>query len=45
MAALRAYQRRFQVILIRHDAHREKLADVIGLAEKRGVPIRYVEAA
>jgi tRNA G18 (ribose-2'-O)-methylase SpoU len=45
LAALRAYQRRFQVILIRHDAHREKLADVIGLAEKRGVPIRYVEAA
>ena len=45
LAALGAYQRRFQVILIRHDAHREKLADVIELAEKRGVPIRYVEAA
>ena len=45
LAALGAYQRRFQVILIRHDAHREKLADVIEAAEKRGVPIRYVEAA
>ena len=33
------------MILIRHDAHREKLADVIELAEKRGVPIRYVEGA
>jgi 23S rRNA (guanosine2251-2'-O)-methyltransferase len=45
LAALRAYQRRFQVILIRHDSHREKLADVIELAGQRGVPIRYVEAA
>ena len=45
LAALGAYQRRFQVILIRHDAHREKLADVIEAAEKRGVPIRYVEKA
>lgn len=45
LAALRAYQRRFQVVLIRHDSHREKLADVIELAGQRGVPIRYVEAA
>ena len=45
LAALRACQRRFQVILSRHDAHREKLGDVIELAEKRGVPIRYVEGA
>lgn len=44
LAALRACQRRFQVILIRHDAHREKLADVIELAGQRGVPVRYVEA-
>ena len=45
LAALRACQRRFQVILIRHDSHRDKLADVIELAGQRGVPIRYVEAA
>jgi 23S rRNA (guanosine2251-2'-O)-methyltransferase len=45
LAALRAYQRRFQVILIRHDTHRDKLADLIELAAQRGVPIRYAEAA
>jgi 23S rRNA (guanosine2251-2'-O)-methyltransferase len=45
LAALRAYQRRFQVILIRHDSHRDKLADVIELATQRGVPIRYAVAA
>lgn len=45
LAALRAYQRRFQVVLIRHDSHREKLADVIELAGQRGVPVRYVNAA
>jgi 23S rRNA (guanosine2251-2'-O)-methyltransferase len=45
LAALRAYQRRFQVILIRQDSHRDKLADVIELATLRDVPIRYVEAA
>jgi 23S rRNA (guanosine2251-2'-O)-methyltransferase len=45
LAALRAYQRRFQVILIRHDGHREKLTDLIELAEQRNVPIRLVEAA
>ena len=45
LAALRAYHRRFQVILIRQDNHRDKLADLIELATQRGVPIRYVAAA
>jgi 23S rRNA (guanosine2251-2'-O)-methyltransferase len=45
LAALRAYQRRFQVILIRQGSHRDKLADLIALAAQRGVPIRYADAA
>lgn len=45
LAALSAYQRRFQVILVRYDSHRDKLADVIELATQRGVPVRYVAAA
>ncbi len=43
MAALRARQRRFQVILIRHDAHEEKVQDVIDLAAETGVPVRRVD--
>ena len=35
LAALRACQRRFQVILIRHDAHREKVGDGIEVAGRR----------
>jgi tRNA G18 (ribose-2'-O)-methylase SpoU len=45
LAALRAYQRRFQVILLRQDCHRDKLVDLIELAAQRGVPIRYAAAA
>lgn len=45
LAALQAFQRRFQVILIRHDAHREKFADLIDLATQRAVPIRYTDGA
>lgn len=43
LAALTARQRRFQVILIRHDTHEEKVRDVIALATQLGVPIRRVD--
>src|SRR5512132_2890234 len=42
LAALRARQRRFQVVLVRHDAHEEKVREVIGLAEQLSVPVRRV---
>lgn len=45
LAALQAHQRRFQVILIRHGMHAEKLQDVLQAAEARGVPIRYADSA
>jgi 23S rRNA (guanosine2251-2'-O)-methyltransferase len=44
LAALEARQRRMQVVLVRHDAHAEKVQDVIDLAEKLGVPVRRVDA-
>jgi 23S rRNA (guanosine2251-2'-O)-methyltransferase len=44
LAALQARQRRFEVILIRHDAHAEKVAEVVELAERMSVPIRRVGA-
>jgi 23S rRNA (guanosine2251-2'-O)-methyltransferase len=44
LAALRARQRRFSVILVRHDAHAEKVQDVIDLAEQMNVPVRRVDA-
>lgn len=43
LAALEARQRRFQVILIRHDTHEEKVRDVIDLATQLGVPVQRVE--
>jgi 23S rRNA (guanosine2251-2'-O)-methyltransferase len=44
-AALSARRRRFQVILIRHDTHEEKLSDLIELAGQLNVPIRRVDRA
>jgi len=44
LAALRARQRRFQVILVRHDAHPEKVQEVIELAQQMSVPLRRVDA-
>jgi 23S rRNA (guanosine2251-2'-O)-methyltransferase len=43
LAALRARQRRFQVILVRHDAHAEKVQEVLDAAESLSVPIRRVD--
>jgi 23S rRNA (guanosine2251-2'-O)-methyltransferase len=42
LAALKAYQRQFQVILVSHGAHEEKLQEVLDLAAERGVPVRQV---
>src|SRR5262245_61741795 len=42
LAALRARQRRFEVVLVRHDAHTEKVQDVLDLAGQLNVPIRRV---
>jgi 23S rRNA (guanosine2251-2'-O)-methyltransferase len=44
LAALRARQRKFQVILIRQGTHEEKIRDVLELAAELAVPIRYVES-
>src|SRR4051812_33150260 len=44
-AALEAFQRRFEVILMRHGIHKETVAEILELAERRGVPVRYVESA
>lgn len=44
LAALKAGERRFQVILIRQGMHAEKVADVTALAERRGVPIRRADS-
>ena len=44
LAALAARQRRFQVILVRHDAHTEKVQDVIDQATQMNVPVRRVDS-
>ncbi len=43
LAALHARQRRFDVVLVRHDAHPEKVADVVELAGRMNVPVRLVD--
>jgi 23S rRNA (guanosine2251-2'-O)-methyltransferase len=43
LAALRAYQRRFQVVLVSHSTHTEKVQDVLAAAAERGVPVRLVD--
>jgi 23S rRNA (guanosine2251-2'-O)-methyltransferase len=42
-AALRAYRRRFEVILVSHSTHEEKLEEVLTLAAERGVAVRRVD--
>lgn len=44
LAALRAYQRGFQVILISQGAHAEKIQEVLDAAAERGVPVRRVDS-
>jgi len=44
-AALRARKRRFELILISHSAHAEKVQEVIELANEQGVPIKTVDRA
>ena len=43
LAALEARKRSFEVILISHGAHAEKVQDVIDAAAARGVAIKYVD--
>src|SRR5947208_13745036 len=43
LAALRARQRKFQVILIRHGTHAEGVDEVVATATDLGVPVRYVD--
>lgn len=45
LAALTAYERRFQVILVRHGSRPERVVEVLAAAERRGVPVRFVERA
>lgn len=42
IAALRADQRQFQVILIRHGTHAEKLEELLAVAAEKNVPVKYV---
>jgi 23S rRNA (guanosine2251-2'-O)-methyltransferase len=44
LAALRARQRTFQVILVRHGTHEESIADILALASQMSVPIRFADA-
>jgi len=43
LSALQARQRRFEVILLKHGSHEDKLADVLTLAAERNVPVRRVD--
>src|SRR5215217_604131 len=43
LAALRARQRRFQVIMVAHGAHEEKLRELLDLAGEMGVPVKAVD--
>jgi 23S rRNA (guanosine2251-2'-O)-methyltransferase len=43
LAALSAGKRRFQVVLVSHDAHEDKVKDVLDLAAARAVPVRRAQ--
>jgi 23S rRNA (guanosine2251-2'-O)-methyltransferase len=43
LAALQARQRRFEVILVAHGAHVEKLQEMLHVAAELGVPVKQVE--
>src|SRR5437773_1775839 len=44
LAALRARQRRFDVILIRHGTHADSIQDILDAATQLNVAVRYVDA-
>lgn len=43
LAALEARQRKFQVILVSHGAHAEKIQEVLDRAAEQGVPVRRAD--
>jgi 23S rRNA (guanosine2251-2'-O)-methyltransferase len=43
IAALNARQRRFEVVLVRHDSHADKVGELVALAEQLNVPVRRVD--
>ena len=43
VAALKARQRRFQVILIAQGSHEDKLAELLATAASMNVPLRHVD--
>jgi 23S rRNA (guanosine2251-2'-O)-methyltransferase len=45
LAALNAFERRFQVLLIRAGSRPERIADVLEAAQRRSVPVRYADRA
>jgi 23S rRNA (guanosine2251-2'-O)-methyltransferase len=45
LAALRARQRRIQVILLRHGTHEESVRDILDAAMEQHVPVRHVDRA
>lgn len=44
LAALRARQRKFQSILVRHGTHEDSIAEIARLADAMLIPIRYVDS-
>jgi 23S rRNA (guanosine2251-2'-O)-methyltransferase len=44
LSALQAWQRRFEVILLKHGTHEEKFAEVLAAASERNVPVRRVDS-
>lgn len=44
LAALHAFERRFQLILIRHGSHIGRYQEILGLAALRNVPVHFVDA-
>ena len=43
LAALKAGQRKFQVVLVSQGAHAEKVQDILDVAAERGVPVRRAD--
>lgn len=44
LAALQAFRRRFQTILVRHGIHQEKIQPILDLAAQRNVPVQLVDS-